>query len=106
MNCPIDYGDEEERGNTSPLLLPKIEANTKGEQLKKNHVGDNMKSKKTALGKTRDFDGNGLHKAVEKSLSKQVKTPSGQQRSVLNVYVPHCLEVITRYYSMYPAGGK
>ena len=56
MNFPIDYGDEEECKKTHPLLLPDIESNTKGEELKKNPVGDNMKRKTTALGKTQSID--------------------------------------------------
>ena len=67
MNVPIDYGDEEECKKTHPLLLPKIEANTKGEEPKNNPVGDNMKRKNKALGKTQSVDGNVLHKAAYKS---------------------------------------
>ena len=47
INYPIDYNDEKEYRKTHPLLLPKIEARTKGEELKKNPVGDSMKSNKT-----------------------------------------------------------
>ena len=53
MNCPIDYDDDKERRKTHPLFLPKIEAGTNGEELKKNPVGDIMKSNKTALEKLR-----------------------------------------------------
>ena len=87
-------------------MLNNIESNTKGEELKKNPVGDDMKSKKTILGKTPAFDGNELHKASEKSLSQQFNTPSGHQRSVLNGYFPRVLEVRTGDYSTHPAGGK
>ena len=51
MNLPIDYGDDKERRRTHPLLLPKIESKTKGEEQKNNPVGDNMKREKTALEK-------------------------------------------------------
>ena len=56
--------------------------------MKKNPVGNSMKSNKTALGKTQDVDGNGVHNDAEKLLSKQVKTLLGQQRGVLDRHVP------------------
>ena len=87
-------------------MLPKIEADTKGEELKKNTVGGNIKRKKTALEKTQVVDEHGLQKYAEKSMYQQVKTPSGQQRSVFNRHIPLVLEVSTRDYSTFPAGGK
>ena len=87
MNFPIDYDDYKELRKTYPLLLTKIESNTNGEELKKNPVGDNMKRKNTALEKNQAFHGNGLHRFAEKSLPQQFKTPSLQQRSVLNRHV-------------------
>ena len=68
MNFSLDYDDNKERRKTYPLLLPKIEAITKGGELKKNPVRDSNKSIKIALGKTQAVDGNGLHKAAEKLL--------------------------------------
>ena len=53
MNYPIDYNDDKERRKTHPLFLPNIDSGTKGEELKKNLVEDNMKSNKTALKKIR-----------------------------------------------------
>ena len=50
MNCPIDYDDDKERRKTHPLFLPKIEAGTNGEELKKNHVGDSIKRNNKSLG--------------------------------------------------------
>ena len=64
INWTTDHGDDKECGKTHPLLLPKIEANTKGEEPKNNPVGDNMKRKNKALGKTRSVDGNGLNKSA------------------------------------------
>ena len=51
-----------------------------------------MKSNKTTLGKTQAVDGNGMHKSADKLLSKQSKTPLGQQRSVLDGHIPRVLE--------------
>ena len=65
-----------------------------------------MKSNKTAMGKTQAVDGNGVHKAADKSLSKQVKTQSGQRRNVLDVHVPHGLDDRTGEHSTYPAGSE
>ena len=58
MNCHIDSNDDKERRKTHPILLPHIEVGTKGEEPKKNHVGDSMKSYKTALEKTQAVNGN------------------------------------------------
>ena len=49
MNRLIDYNDDKDSRKLHPLLLPRIEAGSKGEELKKNIVGDGMKSNKTAL---------------------------------------------------------
>ena len=106
MNLPINYNDEEERRKTHPLLLRNIEAGTKGEELKKNPNEDSIKSNKTALDKTQDVYGNGVHKAAEKLLSQQVKKPSLQRRSVLDGHVPRGLEDRTGDYSTYPVGSK
>ena len=47
-----------------------------------------------------------MHKAAEKPLSQQVKTTSGQQRSVLGGHVPPVLKDRTGDYSTYTEGGK
>ena len=65
-----------------------------------------MKRKKTALGKKQVVDGNWWHKAAEKFVSQQVKTPSGQQRRVLTRHVQRGLDVSTGDYSTYPEDGK
>ena len=87
-------------------MLPTIVARTKGEELKKNPVGDSMKSNKIALGKTQAIDGNGVHKAAEKYFSKQVNTPLGQRSSVFDEHLPRGLKESTGDYSTYPAGSK
>ena len=69
MNFHIDYVDDKKRIKTHPLLLPKIESGTKGEEIKKKPVGDSMKSNNTELWKTQAVDGNGLHKAADKFIS-------------------------------------
>ena len=51
MNCPVDYDDNKERRKTHPLLLPNIEAITKGGELKKNPVGDSKKKYQDSTGK-------------------------------------------------------
>ena len=52
MHFPIDYDYENEHRKNHPLFLPKIEANTKGEQLKNNPVGDHMNIEKDNTGIT------------------------------------------------------
>ena len=51
INFPIEYNDDEEHIKTHPLLLPKIEVGTKGEELKKNPIGSIMKSNKMVVEK-------------------------------------------------------
>ena len=74
--------------------------------MKMNPVGDSMESNKISLENTQAVDKNGLHKAAEKFLSQQVKTPSGKQTSVLDGHVQRGLEVRTGDYITYPAGSK
>ena len=64
MNFHIDYNDNEEHIKTHRPSLPKIEAGTKGEELKKNTVGDSMKINKIVLKKNQAVDGNAVHKAA------------------------------------------
>ena len=73
MNCPMNCNDDTERRKTNPLLLPKIEAGTKSEELMKNTVGESMKSNKKALEQTQAVYGNGVHKSADKSMYKQVQ---------------------------------
>ena len=85
-------------------MLPNIEAGTKGEELKKNLVGDMTRNQKTALGKTQAVDGNRVHKDSENLLSKQVNTPSGKRRSVLDGHIPRVTKDRTGDYITYPSG--
>ena len=57
---------------------------------------------KKGLEETKDFNGCGL----EKYLSQQVKTLTGQRRILLDGHVPRGLKDRTGYCSKYPSGGK
>ena len=61
---------------------------------------------KKVLEETLADNGCGVNKDEEKSLSQKIKTPLGQQRSVLDGHVPRDLEVRTGYYSKYPTVVK
>ena len=91
MNFPINYDDDKERRKTHPFLMPKIEAGTKGGELKKNSVGGSMKSNKTALGKIRLLMEIEFINLQRSHCTNRSRHRREKQRSVLDRHVPRSL---------------